>query len=171
MLRAFFICLMALLGSGALGQTESPQSFIADARQALERQILAQSSDWHLGSEQDWRVDFQEGTIVFKMGKTVTARARIQVIGSYHKVEKTFVWGWDHPLATESLRNHSQLVRTWGQKAGLEAYTTRKVPCTEEQAWDMAALAHKLAGSQAVFRGPSGVAFLFLTLSDIKVIE
>jgi hypothetical protein len=136
----------------------------------LEQQISKQTSSWHLGEAQTWTANFLEGTLRFRAGEAHVGTAKIQVIGSYNKTDRSFTWGWDHPAATsEPLRQHALLVLAWGRKADMPALINRKVPCTEQEAWNFAALANRLAKTDGVFRGPSGTAWIFMTLSDVRI--
>jgi hypothetical protein len=145
------------------------QAFV-EARAALEQQISKQSSPWHLGEAQTWSADFLEGTLRFRAGEGLSGTAKIQVIGSFNKTDRTFTWGWDHPaVSSAELRKHALLAREWGRKADLPSMVQRKVPSTEQEAWNFAALTNRLANTEGVFRGPSGVAWVFMTLSDIKI--
>jgi hypothetical protein len=148
---------------------EQAAQIFAHARAALDQQVAMQAGSWHLGESQTWTADFLEGTLRFRTAEGLNGTAKIQIIGSYSKVDQTFTWGWDHPVATEPLKQHALLVRDWGRKAELAALTNRRVPCSVEDAWNFAALTNHLAKSEGVFRGPSGVAWVFMTMSDVKI--
>lgn len=153
---------------GQMSQEQTRQIFL-DARSALDQQIAKQSAPWHLGETQTWTADFLDGTLRFRAGDGLMGTAKIQVVGSYNKTDRTFTWGWDHPAtASEPLRQHALLARDWGRKAEWPALLSRQVACTEQDAWNFAALTHYLAKSEGVFRGPSGTAWIFMTLSDLK---
>jgi hypothetical protein len=175
LVKAFFpllfasLSLIALQPANAQVTKEQATQILVQARTALEHQVAKQTGPWHLGETQTWAADFLEGTLRFRAGEGLSGTAKIQIIGSYNKVDKTFTWGWDHPAATEPLRQHALLSRDWGRSAELPAFTNRKVPCSVEEAWSFAALTHHLAKTEGVFRGPSGVAWIFMTMTDIKI--
>jgi hypothetical protein len=176
MFKFFVSTLLAGLGALAGGTAHSQMSadqssqYLSEARASLEQQISKQTSSWHLGEAQTWTANFLEGTLRFRAGEAHVGTAKIQVIGSYNKTDRSFTWGWDHPAATsEPLRQHALLVLAWGRKADMPALINRKVPCTEQEAWNFAALANRLAKTDGVFRGPSGTAWIFMTLSDVRI--
>jgi hypothetical protein len=152
-------------GSGG----ESAAEFIAAAREGLVVQTSSHQGVWHLGQEDNWAADLSAGTITFSFPDRTTASAAIQVIGTYNTADGTFLWGWDHPSVPEPLRRHAQLAREWGQEHGLASFTTRSVACAEDDAWNFAAVANRLASANGVYRGPSGVARVFMTFGDVKL--
>lgn len=148
--------------------TETPDQFIRAAREGLALATAAHVATWHLGSADRWDADLERGLITFSF-EDLIATAPIQVVGTYNTDDGTFLWGWDHPSVPEPLRQHAELARAWGQAHGLPAYTTRKVRCTEDQAWDHAAVANRLAGTSGVYRGPSGPTLVFMTFGEVRL--
>ena len=148
---------------------EGPEQFIAAARAGLDLQTATHSATWHLGQEESWAADLVAGTIAFKLPDSVVATAPIQVVGTYNTADGTFLWGWDHPSVPVPLREHAQMARDWGRENGLASFTERSVPCDEQAAWGFAAVANRLASSNGVYRGPAGVALVFMTFGEIKL--
>nr|WP_157084828.1 DUF6882 domain-containing protein [Sphingomonas pituitosa] len=48
-------------------------------------------------------------------------------------------------------------------------YTTRKVQCTEQQAWQFTAVALYLSGAQGAYRGRSGTTLVYMTFGTVTV--
>ena len=167
MLKLFTAAIAAILSSTAMSQT--PQQYIEAAREGLRAQTSAHGSTWHLGEEQDWSVDFDVGLIVFKFADGVRATAPIQVVGTYNQVDGTFLWGWDHPSVPEPLRKHARLAKQWGEANKVKSFVTRKVSCSEDDAWGFAAVANRLANANGVYRGPSGTTLVFMTFGKVKL--
>ena len=167
MLRKILATILATASAGAMSQTSS--QFIEAARQGLAQQTAAHAAAWHFGEEETWSADLDAGTVVFKFAKGVTATAPIQVIGTYNNADGTFLWGWDHPSVPEPLRKHALLARKWGQENKVEDFVSRKVKCSENEAWGFAAAANRLAGANGVYRGPSGSTLVFMTLGEVKL--
>jgi hypothetical protein len=116
----------------------------------------------------DWQVDLETGIITFTSATKVVS-APVQVIGTYNTLDGTFLWGWDHPSVSEPLAADARLAREFGQRQGLPLSTTRKVECTEEQAWSFTAVALYLAGAQGAYRGPAGTTMVFMTFGKITI--
>jgi hypothetical protein len=167
MLKQLFGTVLAALSAGAAGQSAS--QFMEGARQGLALQTSGHASTWQLGQEEDWSADLDTGQLVLKFSKGVTATARIQVVGTYNKADGTFLWGWDHPSVPEPLRQHALLAKKWGEQNQVPAYTSRKVKCSEDEAWTFAAVANRLANANGVYRGPAGTAFVFMTFGEVKL--
>lgn len=142
-------------------------TLIAQSMEELRLKTQAHDAAWHLG-EADWSVDQDQGQIVFDH-KGITATAPVQIVGTYNSEDSTWLWGWDHPSVVPALQQHARRVREYGDEHGISQLTTRKLACTENQAWEFAALACKLSGAQGAYRGPAGSAFVFLTFGDVTL--
>jgi hypothetical protein len=116
----------------------------------------------------DWSVDLEAGTITFTSA-TKMVSAPVQVIGTYNTLDRTFLWGWDHPSVPEPRRADARLARQFGQLQNLPLFTTRMVECTEEQAWRFTAVALYLSGAQGAYRGPAGTTMVFMTFGEMRI--
>src|SRR4029077_3575387 len=116
----------------------------------LRLKTQAHDAAWHLG-EADWSVDQDQAQIVFDH-KGITATAPVQIVGTFNSEDSTWLWGWDHPSVVPALQQHARRVREYGAEHGISQLTTRKLACTENQAWEFAALACKLCGAQGAYR-------------------
>lgn len=146
-----------------------PSQFVAGAREGLAQQAAAHAETWNFGKEQNWSVDLDTGLIVFQFEKGVTATASIQVVGTYNKADGTFLWGWDHPSIPQPLRRHALLAKAWGQQNSVTMFTTRKVQCSQDDAWGFAAVANRLAQANGVYRGQTGSTVVFMTFGEIEL--
>ncbi|WP_373489292.1 DUF6882 domain-containing protein [Blastomonas sp.] len=116
----------------------------------------------------DWDVDLDKGVIRFTSA-TKMVSAPVQVIGTYNTLDGTFLWGWDHPSVPVRLGADARRARQFGKRQKLPLFTTRKVECTEDQAWRFTAVALYLSGAQGAYRGPSGTTMVFMTFGDMTV--
>jgi hypothetical protein len=128
---------------------------------------LMTSTWWKDGS--DWVVDLEAGTIEFTNDRGWVITAPVQVVGTYNTKDGTFMWGWDHPSVPEGSAAAAKLVRDFGERHGLEKLTTRLVKLTEDEAWELTALADYLSESTAVYRGPIGSILVYMTFGTITI--
>jgi len=137
----------------------------AEAEAALKSQVLPSV----LGDEpSDFEVDLESGVITFTAATKVIS-APIQVVGTYNTLDGTFLWGWDHPSVPEPLGADARLAREFGRRHDLPLFTTRKVECTEDQAWVFASVALYLAGAQGTYRAPFGTTMVFMTFGKVTI--
>lgn len=151
--------------------TETAESFIASAREALALQTSAHTSSWNLANAESWGADLDEGAVTFQFDNGVVAKAPMQIIGTYNLADGTFLWGWDHPSVDEPLRLHATLALEWGRTNGVAAFTNRKVECSEDDAWSFAAVANRLANANGAYRGPSGSTLVFMTFGEVTLFK
>lgn len=168
-LTAYLSCVLLMPAQASANAINPPSQFIAGAREGLAQQIEAHSKTWNFGKEQNWSVDLEMGLIVFLFANGVSATAPIQVVGTYNKADGTFLWGWDHPSVPQPLSRHALLAKVWGQKNNVTMFTTRKVQCSEDDAWGFAAVANRLAGANGVYRAQTGSTLVFMTFEKIEL--
>jgi len=66
-------------------------------------------------------------------------------------------------LPSHEFKQRSELKAT-GQES-----TTRKLQITEDQAWELAALAFMVCGANGAYRGPAGTALVFMTFGKVQL--
>ncbi len=166
---------LATLLIGAPAVPEDPQERVHQSRElvfARAREEIAFKTDIFqhtVGQDAfDWSVDLDKGVIAFTSASSV-ASAPVQVIGTYNTRDGTFLWAWDHPSIPESRRADAKLARQFGQLQGLSQYTTRKLSCTEAEAWQFTAVAAYLAGATGTYRGKSGATLVYMTFGAVTV--
>jgi hypothetical protein len=143
--------------------------FIQQAIEGLRALTSAHAATWHLGDEENWAVDQDNGRIEFVFSDGTVAEADVQIVGTYNTTDGTFLWGWDHPSVAEPLREHAELALQFGQEHELAMYTQRSVECTEEDAWEFTAVAARLGNANGAYRGPAGVALVYMTFGEIRL--
>jgi hypothetical protein len=155
-------------GKGKPDASDGFRTLLAQSMEELRLKTAAHDSTWHLGRAA-WAVDQEAGTIVFTSPDGITATCSAQIVGTYNTADSTWLWGWDHPSVALPLREHARKVKDYGEKHGINRLTTRKLNCTEEEAWELAALACKLGGAQGAYRGPAGPTRVFVTFDNVRL--
>jgi hypothetical protein len=153
----------------------SPSNFLPDYELLIQQSIeelrlktAAHDATWHLG-EAAWDVDQDAGEIVFTAPNGIAAVCPVQIIGTFNSLDNTFLWGWDHPSIEPPLRRHAEQVRAYGEQFNIEELITRKLSCSEQDAWKFTALACKLCDAQGAYRGPAGATFVFMTFGEVSL--
>lgn len=141
---------------------------LAQSMEELKAKTSAHDAAWHLG-DADWSVDQDTGEIVFTTPDGATAIAPVQIIGTYNSVDSTWLWAWDNPSIDVALQTHASKVREYGFKQGIGELTTRKLKCTEDDAWLLTALACKLCDAQGAYRGPADATYVFMTFGEVTL--
>jgi hypothetical protein len=141
---------------------------IEKATYALGVATAAHNTMWQLG-EADWSLDQDAGKIVFTTPQGATAVAPAQIIGTFNTEDGTWLWAWDHPSVVPTMAEHARKVLVYGQEHGYARLTTRKLSCTQEQCWELTALAYMLCGANGAYRGPAGSAHVYMTFEKVKI--
>jgi hypothetical protein len=147
----------------------------SELRQQIEKALnglagvtTAHNATWHL-ERGSWNVDQNVGTIVFSMPDGMKAEAPVQIIGTYSTSDSTWLWGWDHPSVLPRLAENAKRMRDYGHEKGFDRLTTRKLHCTEEECWELTALAFLVCNANGAYRGPAGTVRVFMTFGEIKL--
>lgn len=163
------------LALSAAGMTDTSQQRVSEPPEVVfrraESEIALKTELFReiFGKEHfDWSVDLEAGTIKFTSATKIVS-APVQVIGTYNTLDGTFLWAWDHPSIPEPRRADARLAHRFGQAQNLPLFTTRKVECSEEQAWSFTAVALYLSGAQGAYRGPAGTAMVFMTFGEMSI--
>jgi hypothetical protein len=121
---------------------------------------------WGLGSETAWHLDMHAGTLRFTFADGRERVCPVQVVGTYNTADGSFLWGWDHPSVPEPLRRAARRVCELGEAQGIEPFTTRKLACSQANAWAYAALAARLDGAAGAYRGKAGDAWVYMSFGE-----
>jgi hypothetical protein len=166
--------LAMLAGEPAAAQDAAPLAepdlSFARAVELLSTQTAFHENTWRQGTAR-WDADLDAGTITFTNDQGWVVTAPVQVVGTYSTRDGTFMWGWDHPSIPEPAREAAKAVQDFGAKHGLEVLTTRKVALSEEEAWELTALANYLWQGQGAYRGPTngGTTLVYMTFGELTI--
>jgi hypothetical protein len=114
-------------------------------------------------------VDQDAGLIRFDRKDGAEVTAPVQIIGAWNPRTEVYRWAWDHPMVHTRLRADSERTRWFGEKHGLPELTDPVLKISENEAWRMTAVAMKVNGAYAAYRGPTDGPIMFMTLGEPKV--
>jgi len=140
------------------------------ADRALEE--LRLKTEVHMGTwpllESDWSVDQDTGTIVFTTDE-VEAVAPVQIVGTYNSTDETWLWSWANSSIVPELQRDALRVQQGGSGFEFPWLAESKLSCTEEEAWELTAVACHLCEAQGAYRGPAGETLIFMTFGDVTL--
>jgi len=151
------------------GETPEFGAFLRVCMAELRAKTMGHQTGWGLGKSENWSLDLSQGDLLFTFVDGVVATCPAQIVGSLDSGDGSWLWAWANPSIPESLQADSLLVRNYGEQHKIERLTSPEWPCTEQEAWCMAALACKLSGAQGVYRGPAGSAYVFITFGKVNL--
>jgi hypothetical protein len=149
--------------------TETPefQALLDKSMEELRAKTRGHQAGCGFGNADRWSLDMSKGDLLFAFGEGVVATCPAQIIGSLDSSDGSWLWAWANPSIPESLQHDSLRVREYGLQHQIARLTSAELPCTEEEAWRIAALACMLCQAQGVYRGPAGTAFVFITFGKV----
>ena len=146
---------------------ENYDSVIKVSRMELMQLIKSSKEKWKLGTYSKFDFDQDEGKLVFYGNGKPRVICEIQVIGSYSTKSGTWLWAWDNPSLNDSLKADSLTVRDFGLKNGVEGLATPTWSGTENDCWDMTAIAAHVVSAEGAYRAPMGDVMVFMLLKRI----
>lgn len=142
--------------------------YLEKASEHLKAQTRGHEELWRIG-EARWGADQETGILTWSFEDGRKVEAPFQIVGTYNTASGTFLWGWDNPSVLESRAEDARAVQAFGKEHGIDFLQWRKLDCTEESAWELAALANLLCERQGVYGGPAGDARVFMTFGEVRV--
>jgi hypothetical protein len=115
-----------------------------------------------------WDADLNAGTITFEVSG-ITATAPMQLIGSFDTADSTWIWGWAYPEPRPAITQAAVKCREFGERYKLEEYAWPSFEYTEEDSWQLAAVALYLWQGTGVYRGRTGTAYTFFAFGDVTM--
>jgi len=154
-------------GRGDAGETPEFNTLLDKSMEELRAKTMGHQAGWGLGKSNRWSLDQSRGDLLFTFDDGLVATCPAQIVASFDGADGSWLWAWANPSIGDSLKRDSLRVRDYGQQRGIARLTSAEWPCTEAEAWRMAALACKLCEAQGVYRGPAGTAFVFMTFEKV----
>lgn len=145
------------------------QTLLDVSMEELRLKTSAHQAGFGLGTFERWDIDQDIGDLVFSNADGFTAVAPAQIIGSYNANDGTWLWAWANPSVVEALQADALKLKAYGEEHGIEKLTKPKWSGTEDDAWEMAALAVHLCEQQGAYRGPAGSTYIFMTFGEVTL--
>lgn len=128
------------------------RELLAKSREYLDK--LQEECDQKFRLNQLNRMDYEQetGRMIFSdEGVRSRVVADYQIVGSLSGRSKTWLWAWDNPYLLENINQDIWEVKKFGDINSIEKLTTPKWEATEQDAWDMTAIAAKLLKAKGAY--------------------
>ena len=119
------------------------------------------------------RMDYEQetGKMIFSdVGVIPRVVADYQIVGSLSGKSNTWLWAWDNPYLLENTIQDIRKVKEFGDENDIEKLTSPKWEATEQDAWDMTAIAANLLKARGAYSFLSDDIRVFVIFKRIKTI-
>lgn len=154
---------------GYPGETPEFAALLEKSMADLRAKTMGHQAGWGLGKSESWSLDLSQGDLLFTFKDGIAASCPAQIIGSLDSSDGSWLWAWANPSIPEPLQADSLRIKAYGEQHKIARLTSPEWPFTEEEAWNMAALACVLCGAQGVYRGPAGSAYVFIAFGQVTL--
>ncbi len=134
---------------------------LAEVQQST-RELLAKHS---LDQFPQWEHDATNGAIIFRTPGVDEYAVPAQLIGYHHPAQSLWQWAWDDPTVPSDFRRSAVTARNWGATQNIEVLTAPTLFADEPLAWRLTAFAARLTGCPGIYRGESGLRFLYFAFA------
>jgi hypothetical protein len=120
------------------------------------------------------RMDYEQetGMMIFSdVGVVPRVAAHYQIVGSLSRKTNTWLWAWDNPYLLENTLEDIWKVKEFGDKNHIEYLINPKWEATEQEAWDMTAIAAYLLKAKGSYAFLSDEIQVFVIFTRIKAIS
>ena len=154
-------------GHGKPGETPEFKALLDKGMAELQAKTMGHQTGWGFGKAANWSLNLDQGDLIFTFKDGIVATCPAQIVGSLDTESGTWLWGWANPSIPEALQRDALRVKDYGHQHRIPRLTQAEWPCTEEEAWRLAALACLLCQAQGVYRGPAGTALVFISFGKV----
>jgi len=119
------------------------------------------------------RMDYEQetGMMIFSdVGVIPRVVADYQIVGSLSERSNTWLWAWDNPYLLENTFQDIRKVKKFGDKNDIDKLTSPTWEATEQDAWDMTAIAANLLKARGAYSFLSDDIRVFVVFKRIKTI-
>jgi hypothetical protein len=113
-----------------------------------------------------WHADQDSGTFTMTDSRgNVIVKARLQLVGTYSTMSQSWLWSWANRSIDFANRSALEEVRELGHKHGWRRLTDERVPCSEQEAihlWAVAVHAMRAPAWYRIQLSPTSITYLAL---------
>lgn len=142
---------------------------VARARPKLDRLNREARVQYGL-DELDW-FDWEPDTHRLLLKSRKTGRglaATIQLVGSYSGRSETWLWSWGDTRLAEKERSRLRSIRAHGEENAMLKLAAPHWPASEQDAWDMTAIASDFIECKGSYRTPNPNGHIYMLLLDVE---
>ena len=116
------------------------------------------------------RMDYEQetGQMIFSALATPKIITSFQIAGSVSSRSNTWLWSWDNPYLLEKVVNELWKVKQYGEKHHIYKLVEPKWEATEDEGWDMTAIAAYILQARGAYRFPSDGIITYAVFTAIR---
>lgn len=152
-------------------QTERWQRLVSEAVSELEEKQDRLKIQFGISKHERWDYDQGTGHIVFSNAGVPAVTARFQFVGSISSVNETWLWSWANPSVEQRISEALLTVRAFGEDQKFATLTVPKWPATEEDGWELTAVAARVLNAEGAYWVPGETGSTFLLLMEISRVQ
>ena len=110
----------------------------------------------------------ESGELIFFCDGEERVIADIQFSGSFSSRSSTWLWSWANPSLLEVVKMGVREVRELGARTGFLKLAAGHWQATEQDGWDMTAVAARVLGAVGAYRSPGEGGDTFMVLTSVR---
>lgn len=146
---------------------EEFEELLSDAGAYLNERQEQLQEQFRLGEHERYDWDQETGQLVFSNKGERKVVADIVFVGSIATRSNTWLWSWANGSHLEPVKARMREVRRYGEEHSLLKLAAAHWSATEEDGWEMTAVAAYLLNAVGAYRSPSDRGFTFMILTRV----
>ncbi|UYZ60386.1 DUF6882 domain-containing protein [Hymenobacter latericus] len=131
--------------------------------QLLQEQFI---TDYDINSYENWFYDNVTGLLTFSTGEE-EINFRFVLAGTYSRNTNTWQWAWDKESVFSKGEEEIEAIKDFGEQAAFDKLITGYFESSEEEAWQLSAIAVYLLNGIGIYRPVCEHLLSFLVVLDV----
>jgi hypothetical protein len=162
------MCYASIRARNWVQDEDAYQELIVSAVEFLKERQQILTRDFKLGAHERWDYDQERGQLTFSNGGKVAVVCDILFVGSFSEGTGTWLWSWANDSVEEDLKAPMRDLCEFGEAQGFERLAGAYWQASQEDAWEMTAVAAKFLGAIGAYRAPKERGFTFMVITGAR---
>lgn len=172
MLRRVFLTVLVLMfmvltRHGCLAASPSFDVYAEACDSHLQHLQANLEHVYHLSHYEHFHWSQSDGQLIFSDHGKIKVVADVQFVGDISTISSTWLWAWANHTVLPKMKLGSIRVRNYGAKHGYGKLVKAEWDATQDDGWEMTAVAASILNAKGAYRSPGGNGFQFLVITDI----
>jgi hypothetical protein len=147
---------------------EALHELIRESVAYLEDKQGSMCRDFKLGEHKRYDWDQDRAQLVFSNDGKAAVICDVVFVGSLSTKTNTWLWSWANRSIQEGAKGRMREVREYGEENDFEHLAAAYWDATEEDGWEMTAIAARMLGAIGAYRSPDKNGLLFMVITDAR---
>ena len=147
---------------------EEFDKYLEEALSEVEQKQDYLEKEYGLGHHNKFVVDYETGLLTFFNNEKPMVEASIIPVASHVPEKENLKWAWANSNYPSTVREKSSFTKELYDITGFDLFKNESFECDEEMAWEVNALACKVAQSKGIYRVPHANINVHVIITELR---